>query len=56
LLLSAVTFKGVTYSASVELVLDEKIMNLSKAAAALSALVFAENLSSDGYDGFTCFL
>jgi hypothetical protein len=49
--LPAVTFKGVKYSApSAELVLDEKIMNLSKAAGELSVLAFAENPSSVGYE------
>jgi hypothetical protein len=57
LLLSAVALSVVIHSSSVsaELVLDDKIMNLSKTAGELSVLAFAENPSSDGYDSLTFF-
>jgi hypothetical protein len=57
LLLSAVALRAVIYStsASAELVLDDKIMNLSKIAGELSVLAFAENPASDGYDSLDSF-
>jgi hypothetical protein len=55
LLLSAIAFRGITHAVSAELVLDEKIMNLSKIAGELSVMAYAENPSSDAYDSLDFF-